>query len=71
MRRFSVGAEVRDSRFGVTTAILSLIDAFAAVDGDARVDRREMSQEMDQDEIAEAQKAARRWIDSGVVKLAA
>jgi hypothetical protein len=26
---------------------------------------------MEQDEIAEAQKAARRWIDSGVVKLAA
>jgi hypothetical protein len=33
--------------------------------------RREMSQEMEQDEIAEAQKAARRWIDAGVVSLAA
>ena len=38
---------------------------------EARVYRREMSQEMDRDEIAEAQKAARHWIDAGVVRLAA
>ncbi len=30
-----------------------------------------MSQEMERDEIAEAQNAARRYIDAGVVKLAA
>ena len=50
-----------------------MIFNLAAMKGsiEARVYRREMSQEMDQDEICEAQKAARRWIDAGVVKLAA
>ena len=50
-----------------------MIFNLAALKGsiEARVYRREMSQEMEQDEIAEAQKAARRWIDAGVVKLAA
>jgi TPR repeat protein len=50
-----------------------MIFNLAAMKGsiEARVYRREMSQEMDQDEIAEAQKAARRWIDAGVVSLAA
>ena len=50
-----------------------MIFNLAAMKGsiEARVYRREMSQEMEQDEIAEAQKAARRWIDAGVVKLAA
>ncbi len=50
-----------------------MIFNLAAMKGsvEARVYRREMSQEMDSDEISEAQRAARRWIDSGVVKLAA
>jgi uncharacterized protein len=50
-----------------------MIFNLAAMKGsvEARVYRREMSQEMEQDEIAEAQKAARRWIDAGVVTLAA
>ena len=50
-----------------------MIFNLAAMKGsiEARVYRREMSQEMDRDEIAEAQKAARHWIDAGVVKLAA
>ena len=50
-----------------------MIFNLAALKGsiEARVYRREMSQEMEQEEIAEAQKAARRWIDAGVVKLAA
>jgi hypothetical protein len=30
-----------------------------------------MSEEMERDEIAEAQRAARRYIDAGLVKLAA
>lgn len=38
---------------------------------EARVYRREMSQEMEREEIAEAQKAARRYIDAGLVVLAA
>ncbi|MFN3669550.1 MAG: sel1 repeat family protein [Brevundimonas sp.] len=50
-----------------------MIFNLAAMKGsiEARIYRREMSQEMEQDEIAEAQKAARRWIDAGVVSLAA
>ena len=50
-----------------------MIFNLAAMKGslEAREYRREMSQEMERDEIAEAQKAARRWIDAGVVSLAA
>lgn len=50
-----------------------MIFNLAAMKGsiEARVYRREMSQEMEREEIAEAQRAARRWIDSGVVALAA
>ena len=50
-----------------------MIFNLAALKGsiEARVYRREMSQEMEQDEIAEAQRAARRWIDAGIVTLAA
>ena len=38
---------------------------------EARIYRREMSQEMDREEIAEAQRAARRWIDAGNSTIAA
>lgn len=38
---------------------------------EARIYRREMSQEMDREEIAEAQRAARRWIDAGNAEIAA
>lgn len=50
-----------------------MIFNLAAMKGsiEARVYRREMSEEMDRDEIAEAQRSARRWIDAGVVRLAA
>lgn len=50
-----------------------MIFNLAAMKGsvEARVYRREMSQEMEREEIAEAQKAARYWIDAGVVTLAA
>jgi len=50
-----------------------MIFNLAAMKGsvEARVYRREMSQEMERDEIAEAQKAARYWIDAGVVRLVA
>ena len=50
-----------------------MIFNLAAMKGsqEARVYRREMSNEMERDEIAEAQKAARRYIDAGVVKFAA
>lgn len=39
--------------------------------GEARIYRRELSQEMDRDDVAEAQRAARRWLDAGTVTLAA
>lgn len=50
-----------------------MIFNLAAMKGsmEARVYRREMSQEMEREEIAEAQRAARRWIDAGVVSLVA
>ncbi|MFN3559215.1 MAG: sel1 repeat family protein [Brevundimonas sp.] len=50
-----------------------MIFNLAAMKGsiEARVYRREMSQEMEREEISEAQKAARRYIDAGVVRLAA
>ena len=50
-----------------------MIFNLAAMKGsiEARVYRREMSEEMDREEISEAQRAARRWIDAGVVSLAA
>jgi len=50
-----------------------MIFNLAAMKGstEARVYRREMSQEMEREELAEAQRAARRYIDAGVVQLAA
>ncbi len=50
-----------------------MIFNLAAMKGslEARVYRREMSQEMEREEIAEAQRAARRYIDNGTVVLAA
>ncbi len=50
-----------------------MIFNLAALKGsvEARVYRREMSQEMEREELAEAQKAARRYIDAGVVRFAA
>jgi len=38
---------------------------------EARAYRKELSEEMDREDIAEAQRAARRWIDQGVANLAA
>lgn len=38
---------------------------------EASVYRRELSREMDREDIAEAQKAARRWLDTGRAGLAA
>ena len=50
-----------------------MIFTLAAMKGsiEARDYRREMSMEMDREEISEAQRAARRWIDAGTVTLAA
>ena len=50
-----------------------MIFNLAAMKGslEARIYRREMSAEMEHEEIAEAQRAARRWIDAGSTTLAA
>lgn len=50
-----------------------MIFNLAAMKGslEARIYRKELSCEMEQEDIAEAQRAARRWIDAGVVQLAA
>ena len=50
-----------------------MIFNLAAMKGsvEARIYRREMSQEMEREEIAEAQRAARQYIDAGVVRLVA
>ncbi len=36
---------------------------------EAKVHRRELSLEMDREDVAEAQRAARRWLDQGVAVL--
>jgi TPR repeat protein len=38
---------------------------------EARIYRRELSQEMEREDVAEAQRAARRWLDAGRVALSA
>ncbi|MFT4076062.1 MAG: sel1 repeat family protein [Asticcacaulis sp.] len=38
---------------------------------EAQVYRRELSREMDREEVAEAQKAARQWLDAGRIGYAA
>lgn len=50
-----------------------MIFNLAAMKGslEARGYRRDLSQEMEHEEIAEAQRAARRWIDAGSSSLAA
>ena len=50
-----------------------MIFNLAALKGsvEARAYRKELSEEMDREDLAEAQRAARRWIDQGVVNLAA
>ena len=72
---FKLGLMYSTGQGGAPMDLVSahMIFNLAAMKGsvEARVYRREMSAEMEQDEICEAQKAARRWIDAGVVKLAA
>ena len=38
---------------------------------EARIYRRELSAEMEREDVAEAQRAARQWLDQGVVGLRA
>ncbi len=63
---------------GQNGAPLDLVSAhmifnLAAMKGseEARIYRRELSQEMEREDVAEAQRAARRWLDAGSADLAA
>jgi len=38
---------------------------------EARIYRRELASEMEREDVAEAQRAARRWLDAGSADLAA
>ena len=63
---------------GQNGAPLDLVSAhmifnLAAMKGseEARIYRRELASEMEREDVAEAQRAARRWLDAGSADLAA
>ena len=72
---FKLGLMYSTGQGGAPLDLVSahMIFNLAAMKGsdEARIYRRELSQEMDRDDVAEAQRAARRWLDSGVSTLAA
>ena len=72
---FKLGLMYSTGQGGAPMDLVSahMIFNLAAMKGseEARIYRRELSQEMDRDDVAEAQRAARRWLDSGVSTLAA
>lgn len=72
---FKLGLMYSTGQGGAPLDLVSahMIFNLAAMKGsdEARLYRRELSQEMDRDDVAEAQRAARRWLDAGTVTLAA
>ena len=72
---FKLGLMYSTGQGGAPLDLVSahMIFNLAAMKGsdEARIYRRELSQEMDRDDVAEAQRPARRWLDSGVSTLAA
>ena len=72
---FRLGMMYSTGQGGAPVDLVSahMIFNLAAMKGsvEAKVYRRELSQEMDREDIAEAQRAARRWIDAGSADLAA
>lgn len=72
---FKLGLMYSTGQGGAPLDLVSahMIFNLAAMKGsdEARIYRRELSQEMDRDDVAEAQRAARRWLDSGISTLAA
>ena len=72
---FKLGLMYSTGQGGAPLDLVSahMIFNLAAMKGsdEARIYRRELSQEMDRDDVAEAQRAARRWLDAGTVTLAA
>ena len=72
---FKLGLMYSTGQGGAPMDLVSahMIFNLAAMKGsdEARIYRRELSQEMDRDDVAEAQRAARRWLDAGSTALAA
>lgn len=72
---FKLGLMYSTGQGGAPLDLVSahMIFNLAAMKGsdEARLYRRELSQEMDRDDVAEAQRAARRWLDAGTATLAA
>ena len=72
---FKLGLMYSTGQGGAPMDLVSahMIFNLAAMKGseEARIYRRELSQEMDRDDVAEAQRAARRWLDAGSTSLAA
>ena len=70
---FRLGLMYSTGQGGAPVDLVSahMIFNLAAMKGslEAKVYRRELSQEMDREDVAEAQRAARQWLDQGVVGL--
>ena len=73
--RFKLGRRYSTGQGGAPLDLVSahMIFNLAAMKGsvEARLYRKELSQEMDREDVAEAQRAARRWLDQGVSALRA
>ena len=72
---FKLGLKYSTGQGGAPLDLVSahMIFNLAAMKGsdEAKTYRKELSAEMEREDLAEAQRAARRWIDQGVVNLAA
>lgn len=72
---FRLGLMYSTGQGGAPVDLVSahMIFNLAAMKGslEAKVYRRELSQEMNREDVAEAQRAARQWLDQGVVGLRA
>lgn len=72
---FKLGLMYSTGQGGAPVDLVSahMIFNLAAMKGsvEAKVYRRELSQEMEREDVAEAQRAARQWLDQGVVGMRA
>lgn len=72
---FKLGLMYSTGQGGAPVDLVSahMIFNLAAMRGsdEAKIYRRELSMEMEREDVAEAQRAARRWLDQGVTALRA
>jgi TPR repeat protein len=72
---FELGMMYSSGQGGAPCDLVSahMLFNLAAMKGseEARIYRRELSAEMEREDVAEAQRAARQWLDQGVVGLRA